>query len=394
MGRTFADETVTVEIVRSGLVANKKAALRYLQSVSARAEAELVNVSDIAQGKIISAIGRLSNKELQTYELQKTIQSINTVLGKMISDCESLSLRMIAANVIAGKLKAVISVPLRGDDIISAVTLNDSDKERIEKMLSENMEHIRHGASLTLQSVNTMLQNAAVRMNIPRQGWNEEAKAGASEKIEQDPISSEFEGMAVTPRVASRKFVETMPSAIQLEAIKSNPLEFVKRAVDDNIKAISEMRTDYSERKANNERVANAKTKVGVVTGMVRELLKNGVSAFTDKGGKRWSLINYCSMTARTVSTKSNNVGEVFADDEHDLYYIVPHSHSCPLCKKVEGRVYSRSGRDKRFPPLASVFSKIDPYGTDDLDNTYMTIHPNCRHKIVRYVEKKHTGRK
>jgi hypothetical protein len=25
------------------------------------------------------------------------------------------------------------------------------------------------------------------------------------------------------------------------------------------------------------------------------------------------------------------------------------------------------------------------------LDNTYLTIHPNCRHKLVKYVEKSHT---
>jgi hypothetical protein len=34
------------------------------------------------------------------------------------------------------------------------------------------------------------------------------------------------------------------------------------------------------------------------------------------------------------------------------------------------------------------VFPKIDPNGTDDLSNRYFSIHPNCRHVIVKYIEK------
>ena len=96
-------------------------------------------------------------------------------------------------------------------------------------------------------------------------------------------------------------------------------------------------------------------------------------------------------MSARTTSLQSANFGEIFAKEDHDLYYIVPHGSACPICAKYEGRVYSRSGKNPNYPPLAKAFTKIDPNGSDDLDNTYLTIHPNCRHVIVRYIERAQT---
>jgi hypothetical protein len=110
---------------------------------------------------------------------------------------------------------------------------------------------------------------------------------------------------------------------------------------------------------------------------MQEQLRKEGIAAFIDRGGHKWTLANYCAMSARTTSRQSSNFGEIFAKEDHDLYYIVPHGSTCPICAKYEGRVYSRSGKNPNYPPLAKAFTKIDPNGSDDLDNTYLTIQPN-----------------
>jgi hypothetical protein len=60
------------------------------------------------------------------------------------------------------------------------------------------------------------------------------------------------------------------------------------------------------------------------------------------------------------------------------LYQIVKIGSTCPLCAVYEGRVYSKSGTDPHYPPLARAFGKIDPAGSDDLSNTFLNIHPNC----------------
>ena len=35
---------------------------------------------------------------------------------------------------------------------------------------------------------------------------------------------------------------------------------------------------------------------------------------------------------------------------------------------------------------MTKAFGKIDPAGTDDLTNTYLNIHPNCLHALVKYT--------
>ena len=48
--------------------------------------------------------------------------------------------------------------------------------------------------------------------------------------------------------------------------------------------------------------------------------------------------------------------------------------------------MYSRSGTDPDFPPLASAFGKIDRGGPDTLANTWLNIHPNCLHVLIPWT--------
>lgn len=121
---------------------------------------------------------------------------------------------------------------------------------------------------------------------------------------------------------------------------------------------------------------------------LIESLMRDGIVAFQDKSGRRWSLGHYCEMATRTGARQSINVGELYGDPEHDLYYIVPRGSRCPVCSKYEGRVYSRSGKNPNYPPLAKAFGKIDPNGPDTIENTYVSIHPNCRHALAKWYEK------
>lgn len=119
---------------------------------------------------------------------------------------------------------------------------------------------------------------------------------------------------------------------------------------------------------------------------IIRDLRAQGVTCFVDKAGRRWSLYNYCNMVCRTTSRQAEVLAVLTQDPEWDLYKVTTHAGSCGLCAPLEGRVYSRSGTDPDFPPLASAFGKIDPEGPNDLTNTYLNIHPNCLHQLVRWT--------
>lgn len=118
----------------------------------------------------------------------------------------------------------------------------------------------------------------------------------------------------------------------------------------------------------------------------VETLRREGVTAFVDKAGRNWSLHTYCSMVARTTSRQAEILSVLTTDPAHDLYKISSHGTTCGLCAPYEGRVYSKSGTDPDFPPLASAFGKIDPAGPDNLANTWLNIHPGCLHSIYPWT--------
>lgn len=128
-------------------------------------------------------------------------------------------------------------------------------------------------------------------------------------------------------------------------------------------------------------RGANASTPEFVET-----LRREGITAFIDKAGRSWSLHTYGSMVCRTTSRQAEVLAVLTADPDQDLYKISSHNTTCALCAPYEGRVYSRSGTNPDFPPLASAFGKIDVNGANDLSNTYLNIHPNCLHVLIPWT--------
>lgn len=131
---------------------------------------------------------------------------------------------------------------------------------------------------------------------------------------------------------------------------------------------------------------ATGKSTAATVPEFVKILQREGVTAFVDKAGRNWSLHTYASMATRTTSRQAEVLAVLTADQEHDLYKISSHGTTCALCAPYEGRVYSKSGTDPVFPPLAAAFGKIDPAGADDLANTWLNIHPNCLHVLMPWT--------
>ena len=124
-----------------------------------------------------------------------------------------------------------------------------------------------------------------------------------------------------------------------------------------------------------------------MLPGFVEALRREGVTAFVDKAGRNWSLHTYCSMVSRTTSRQAEVLAVLTADPEQDLYRISSHGTTCAICAPFEGRVYSKSGTNPDYPPLAAAFGKQDPAGPDTLANTWLNLHPNCLHSLYSYSE-------
>lgn len=124
-----------------------------------------------------------------------------------------------------------------------------------------------------------------------------------------------------------------------------------------------------------------------MLPGFVEQLRREGITAFVDKAGRNWSLHTYCAMVSRTTSRQAEVLAVLTADPEQDLYRISSHGTTCGICAPFEGRVYSKSGTNPDYPPLAAAFGKQDPAGPDTLANSWLNLHPNCLHSIMAFSE-------
>lgn len=101
---------------------------------------------------------------------------------------------------------------------------------------------------------------------------------------------------------------------------------------------------------------------------------------------QKWKEQYFIDNGSRTSERQKATLEIILKDPEQDLYKLSSHGATCAFCAPREGRVYSRSGKDPIFPPLAIAFQKIDPSGPDVLWNTYLVTHPNTLHVISSWT--------
>lgn len=189
----------------------------------------------------------------------------------------------------------------------------------------------------------------------------------------------------------------TTLTSTQTDIVQKLALNLATELSDASVVAMSSLENALIGRRENDvfrrvglELVANiqatGRSTAATVPEFVKILQREGVTAFVDKAGRNWSLHTYASMVTRTTSRQAEVLAVLTADPKHDLYKISSHGTTCALCAPYEGRVYSKSGTDPDFPPLADAFGKVDPNGPDTLANTWLNIHPGCLHSIYPWT--------
>lgn len=86
----------------------------------------------------------------------------------------------------------------------------------------------------------------------------------------------------------------------------------------------------------------------------------------------------YAQMVARSTTREAGNLAreQQLALNGYDLMQMTEHYPTCEVCAPLQGRVYSISGKDKRFPSIQIAYR-----------NGYRNVHPNCRHVMTPYIE-------
>lgn len=128
------------------------------------------------------------------------------------------------------------------------------------------------------------------------------------------------------------------------------------------------------------EKISTGRTVREAKLALQERVAAEGLGAFRDAKGRIWRLDAYAEMVARTTTAEATNAGLLnqLRGMGRDLVQLTQHRSPCPICAPYEGRVYSISGKDKRYPPLSVV---------PGFDKGYQTLHPNCRHRASPYVE-------
>lgn len=116
---------------------------------------------------------------------------------------------------------------------------------------------------------------------------------------------------------------------------------------------------------------------------LIERLEKSGfcsVQYGDQPGGHQVSLDTYTSMVARSTTREATNTAQLNCAEQwgYDLVFIPEHYPTCEKCAPLQGRVFSISGKDTRFPCL---------YDLPGFRDGYKNFHPNCRHVTVITVE-------
>ena len=108
------------------------------------------------------------------------------------------------------------------------------------------------------------------------------------------------------------------------------------------------------------------------------KLIAEGITEIKMKNGKVMQLDNYAKLIARTTTTEASNKATFnkLQEDNFDLVKMSEHLGSCSMCAPYQGKVFSISGKDDKFPSLYQTVLK----------NGYNTVHPNCAHSFMPYI--------
>ncbi|MEK4701983.1 phage minor capsid protein [Solibacillus sp. FSL R7-0668] len=175
------------------------------------------------------------------------------------------------------------------------------------------------------------------------------------------------------------------PSTAQASIALSNILDAFVAQAQDTLNIINTTMLTQSEQIYRDiVTKTTAKVLAGVTTPqqarveVARQWAEHGVPALVDKAGKKWSTEAYVNTVVRSMSNKVATEMQLKRIEEHgiDLIEVSSHLDARPKCAADQGRIYSLSGKSKKYPAWSST-SFGEPDGLLGI---------NCRHVIYPFI--------
>ncbi len=126
--------------------------------------------------------------------------------------------------------------------------------------------------------------------------------------------------------------------------------------------------------------LAGVETRRDVAQRALNEFADRGITSFTDKSGRQWSMTSYTEMSTRTAARRAQWAGhaEQLQQLGQDLVIVSDHSQECELCRPWEGQVLSLSGAPRvDGVQVAGTLADAQAAGLG---------HPGCRHTFGVYL--------
>ncbi len=106
-----------------------------------------------------------------------------------------------------------------------------------------------------------------------------------------------------------------------------------------------------------------------------REYVRQGITGFTDRSGRNWSLSAYVEMSVRTATMRAYNDShlQVMQAAHVDLFTVPDDGHPCPLCFPWQNRILSIEPDER----AAATIAEATAAGL---------FHPNCKHILAPVI--------
>ena len=134
--------------------------------------------------------------------------------------------------------------------------------------------------------------------------------------------------------------------------------------------------------KASAQKIATVSTVTDMKNALEKELKDEGFMTVQYGEGEKAFQVpveTYVAMVSRSTTREAGNLAREnqLTANGYDLVKMTEHYPTCKVCSALQGRVFSISGKDKRFRPLSDAFR-----------SGYRNVHPNCRHAIGPWIER------
>ena len=205
---------------------------------------------------------------------------------------------------------------------------------QLGKLNQENLEILSKYSKIELEELESML---------------EEVGYTAVREVEGNLRKGSQEGILLNPP-------DIDDSESLMQVLDAHSLQVKKRINNINNTMLSQSGAKYTQavNDVTGQVVAGIKTPQQALRQVASKWAEEGVPAMVDSLGRLWSTEAYVSMVTRT---SANNIANEMQDarmDEYgnDLVEVSSHAGARPLCEPYQGRIFSRSGKDKNYDGL------------------------------------------